>query len=193
MRKISVPISNDFCPQTLYLFGTYKEDGMPNFGLFCWFGYCWDGGLRVMACIGGEKLTKDRIHATKVFSASLVTEAMLPAADYVGNNEGRDVDKSFAIKSVRGEVLNVPIPEGSPKSYELEVERSVPVDDGEAEVFICKIMNVLVDERLADETVPYGERVRLAAPVLTTPENYFSMNPVPIGKWGQWKDCMERS
>ena len=37
-----------------------------------------------MACIGGEKLTKDRIHATKTFSANLITEELLPLADYWG-------------------------------------------------------------------------------------------------------------
>ena len=54
MGKVSIPITNDFCPQTLFLYGTYKEDGTPNFGLFCWFSYIWDSELGVMACIGGE-------------------------------------------------------------------------------------------------------------------------------------------
>ena len=66
--KVSLPHpSNACCPQAFYTYGTYKEDGTPNFGLFCWFGFCWDGELGVMACIGGEKLTKDRIHATGRF------------------------------------------------------------------------------------------------------------------------------
>ena len=34
MKKVSISITNDFCPQTLFLYGTYKEDGAPNFGLF---------------------------------------------------------------------------------------------------------------------------------------------------------------
>lgn len=59
--------TNAYCPQTFYTYGTYKEDGTPNFGLFCWFGFCWDGELSIMACIGGEKLTKDRIRATGRF------------------------------------------------------------------------------------------------------------------------------
>ncbi len=75
------------------LYGTYKEDGTPNFGLFCWLSYYWDTELCVMACIGGNKLTKDRIHATKVFSANLVTEEMLPLADYLGTKEGYEKDK----------------------------------------------------------------------------------------------------
>lgn len=34
MEKTSVGPSNDFCPQTLFLYGTYREDGVANFGLF---------------------------------------------------------------------------------------------------------------------------------------------------------------
>lgn len=67
MSKISVPITNDYCPQTLFLYGTYGEDKAPDFGLFCWFSYCWDKELGVMMCIGGEKMTKDRIHKIRFF------------------------------------------------------------------------------------------------------------------------------
>ena len=45
-------VYNDFCPQTLFLYGNYKENGTPDFGLFCWFSYIWlEDGLGVMACI----------------------------------------------------------------------------------------------------------------------------------------------
>ena len=81
------------CPQAFYAYGTYKEDGTPNFGLFCWFSFCWDGELCVMACIGGEKLTKDRIRATGRFSANLVSEELLPQAYYFGNTPGYNPDK----------------------------------------------------------------------------------------------------
>jgi hypothetical protein len=66
--KKSLPINNNFCPQTLFIYGTYKEDNTPNFGLFCWFSYYWDNGMGVMACIGEKTLTKERILAKKVFS-----------------------------------------------------------------------------------------------------------------------------
>ena len=120
--KISVPASNDFCPQTLFLYGTYKEDGTPDFGLFCWFSYYWDSEFGVMACIGGDKLTKDRIRAAGVFSANLVTESMLPLADYLGNVSGYSEDKmKISIDVSKGSVLNVPVLDDSPWSYELEV------------------------------------------------------------------------
>ena len=109
--KVSLPHpTNAYCPQTFYTYGTYKEDGTPNFGLFCWFGFCWDGELSVMACIGGEKLTKDRIRATGSFSANLVTEELLPLATYFGNKSGYDpnimqVDSAISI----GRILDIPI------------------------------------------------------------------------------------
>lgn len=41
MKKVSVPTTNDICPQTLFVYGSMNENGTPNFGLFCWFSYCW--------------------------------------------------------------------------------------------------------------------------------------------------------
>ena len=35
MKKVSVPATNDLCPQTLFVYGTKNEDSTPNFGLFC--------------------------------------------------------------------------------------------------------------------------------------------------------------
>ena len=120
MKKISTGITNDFCPQTLFLYGTYKEDGTPNFGLFCWFSYYWDTEMGVMACIGGNKLTKERIHATKVFSANLVTEEMLPLADYLGNKDGYESDKmDFPLETEKGAVLDVPVLSCSPVTAQI--------------------------------------------------------------------------
>ena len=101
--------TNAYCPQTFYTYGTYKEDGTPNFGLFCWFGFCWDGELSIMACIGGEKLTKDRIRATGRFSANLVTEELLPLANYFGNKSGYDPNKMQVDAVIsKGRVLDIP-------------------------------------------------------------------------------------
>jgi hypothetical protein len=49
--KKSMGISNGFCPQTLFVYGTYNDDGKPDFGLFCWVSYYWNEGLGVMAAI----------------------------------------------------------------------------------------------------------------------------------------------
>ncbi len=184
MSKISVPISNDFCPQTLFLYGTYKEDGTPNFGLFCWFSYCWDTELGVMACIGGDKLTKDRIRETGVFSANLVTEAVLPLADYLGNKEGYSADKmNIGIEIMKGSVLTVPVLALSPCIFELEVSKSVSLDD--SEVFLCKVRNVLVEEGLSDEAKSIEQRLQEIAPISTTCSTYFSWSGKKLGAWGE--------
>jgi flavin reductase (DIM6/NTAB) family NADH-FMN oxidoreductase RutF len=186
MKKISTDISNNFCPQALFLYGTYKDDGTPNFGLFCWFSYCWDKELHIMACIGGEKLTKDRIRAAGVFSANLVTESLLPLADYYGNTEGYNPDKmTVTAETLPGAKLNVPILKDSPWSFELEVINEIAIH--ESDVFICRIRNVMVDEDLTDTSADVGSRLRRAAPVVTTAQTYFSVGG-RLGAWGDWKD-----
>ena len=187
MKKISTGPSNKFCPQALFLYGTYSEDGAPNFGLFCWFSYCWDSELGVMACIGGEKLTKDIIRKDKVFSANLVTEKLLPLADYLGNTDGRTRGKmNIPIEVECGKVLNVPTLRESPWVFELEVTQSIPLND--SEIFICKIRNTLVAKELQDEQVSADEKMRMASPALSCAGmRYFSVNTAPRGSWGDWK------
>jgi len=182
--KKSIPVCNHFCPQTLFVYGTYKEDGTPNFGLFCWFSYYLDKEMGVMACIGGEKLTKDRIHAAKVFSANLVTEEILPIADYFGNIEGYNEDKmKVDVEFERGRVLNVPILSKSPWVYELEVDRSVVFDEGE--VFFCKIRNVLVDDYVSDESLSIERRMNIIRPVQSIRQTYFRWDGTMAGAWGE--------
>ncbi len=184
MTKISRQATNDFCPQTLFLYGTYKEDHTPDFGLFCWFSYCWDKELCAMICIGGEKLTKDRIKAGNVFSANLVTQKLLPMADYLGNKSGYDEDKmNFDTAIGEGKALDVPILKESPVNFELEVASSIPLGDGE--VFLCRIRNVLYDEELTDESLSVGERLRRIAPISTTCGTYFSYTGEVLGAWGE--------
>lgn len=187
MSKKSMPISNDFCPQTLFLYGTYKEDGTPNFGLFCWFSYYWDKELGIMACIGGEKLTKDRINATKVFSANLVTEEMLPLADFLGSTDGYRVEKAaHTLETEQGQILNVPVLSCSPVVFELEVANTMQMDGGE--VMLCKIRNVLAEEFLSDASMSVEERIQKIAPISTTCSTYFSWNGKSLGTWGSCFD-----
>lgn len=188
MERISIGPENNFCPQTLFMYGTYKEDRTPNFGLFCWFSYCHDGQLGVMCCIGGEKLTKDRIRAGNVFSANLVTESMLPIADYLGNTEGYMAGKmDIPLEIEKGKVLNVPILKNSPWVFELEVNKTIPLDG--SDIFICKIRNTIVAKELKDKSISADERLRMAAPVTWIGEGlYYTHNYKNLGSTGDWKD-----
>ena len=184
MSKISKTPTNDFCPQTLFLYGTYDDEGRPDFGLFCWFSYIWDGELGVMACIGGDKLTKENIHKRKVFSANLVTEALLPLADFLGNTAGHSPEKmSLDLRTEEGRVLPVPVLTASPVAFELEVRQFLPLEGGE--VMLCKIHNVLQEDSLANESAGSPEKLAAIAPVRTTCNRYFSWSGSDLGAWGE--------
>ena len=184
MKKISVKPTNDYCPQTLFLYGTYNEDGKADFGLFCWFSYTWEHELGVMACIGGSKRTLDNIHREKVFSANLVTEKLLPLSDYLGNTDGNDPAKmeGLNLEIEKGRVLNVPVLTASPVAFELEVKQFLPLGDGE--VMLCAIRNVLQDETLAGKASS-TEKLTEIAPVQTTCDRYFSWKGEDMGAWGE--------
>ena len=189
MSKVNIAPTNDFCPQTLFLYGTYDDEGKPDFGLFCWFSYLSDDGhLGVMACIGGEKLTKDNIHKRKVFSANLVTEKLLPLADYMGTVDGRaNPDKmNVDIAIDKGSVLPVPILKDSPVTYELEVKQFIPLKG--AEVILCGIRNVIMDEELTKDSASLEEKLAAIAPVSTTAVTYFDWTGKALGGWGKVKE-----
>ena len=185
MSKTSLTaLTNDYCPQTLFLYGTYDDEGKADFGLFCWFSYIWDGELGVMACIGGNKLTKENIHKRKVFSANLVTEDLLPLADYLGNTAGHSPEKrKLAMETEPGRVLPVPVLAASPVAFELEVKQFIPLHDGE--VMLCAIRSVLQDEALEKDGVSSTEKLAAIAPVRTTCNRYFGWRGGDLGAWGE--------
>ena len=184
MGKISLKPYNDYCPQTLFLYGTYDENGNADFGLFCWFSYIWDGEMGVMCCIGGDKMTKDNIHRSRIFSANLVTEELLPLADYFGNVDGRSEEKmKVAIDIEKGRVLDVPVLTASPVNFELEVKQFIELDGGE--VMLCKMRNVLQDDSLSDKSKSEAEKLAGIAPVRTTCKRYFGYKGEDLGAWGE--------
>jgi flavin reductase (DIM6/NTAB) family NADH-FMN oxidoreductase RutF len=183
MGKKSLKPYNDYCPQTLYLYGTYDENGKPEFGLFCWFSYIWDGEMGVMCCIGGSKPTLDNIKRNKIFSANLVTQELLSVADYLGIVSGKDPDKmNIELDIGKGEVLDVPILNNSPVNFELEVTDFIQKHDGT--VMLCKMRNVLQDESLSSDESFEQKLVRIA-PVKTTCKHYFSYEGKDLGAWGE--------
>lgn len=186
MSKVSVPVNNDICPQTLFVYGTYKEDGRPNFGLFCWFSYCWYNQLGVMCAIGGRKTTQERILANRVFSANLVVEKNLPLADYFGTADGHDADKmDIPVEWEKGAVLDVPVLSSSPLTFELEVDRVITTNEEEGDtVFLCRIRNVLQDADLVDSGLPVQELMQKIGVVSTTGTmDYWSWDGRHLGAW----------
>ena len=192
MAKVHRDIKNYFCPQSLFLYGNWRDDGKPNFGLFCWFSYINMQGengdtLGVMACIGEEKLTKDLIRRRGIFSANLVSEELLPLADYYGCTSGRNkADKMRLLPTVeKGQVLDVPTIAESPVTFELTVRQEIKVAE-HSDVFLCEISNVSIEESLLDKGTLFIERFLKAAPVLAAgEERYASVTGKDLGHWGE--------
>ena len=185
MKKVSVPVTNDICPQTLFVYGTMNEDKTPDFGLFCWFSYCWFDQLGVICAIGGSKRTLENIRRNKVFSANLVVESNLPLADYFGTADGRDGDKmDISVEWENGVVLLVPVLCSSPLSFELEVEKEIVTGERDEVVLLCQIRNTLEDERLVDSAMSSEEILKTVAAVRTCgDEDYWSWDGRHLGKW----------
>ena len=126
----------------------------------------------------------EKVGAGFIFSANLVTEELLPIADYFGNTEGYNHDKSnVAIEVEKGRVLDVPVISKSPWVFELEVKQTIALDVGD--VFLCKIRNVLADELLCDETISFEQRVKAIKPAQTVGGTYFGWGGDAIGLWGE--------
>ena len=183
MGKISLKPYNDYCPQTLFLYGTYDANGKPDFGLFCWFSYIWDGEMGVMCCIGGNKPTLENIKRNKIFSANIVTEELLSIADRFGHVSGNNPEKmNVKLNMGKGEVLDVPVLNDSPVIFELEVTDFIQKHDGT--IMLCKMRNVLQDESLSsDET--FEQKLMRIRPVKTTCKHYFSYEGKDLGAWGE--------
>ncbi len=185
MKKVSVPATNDLCPQTLFVYGTMNADETPNFGLFCWFSYCWFDQLGVICAIGGSKRTLENIRRTGVFSANLVVESNLPLADYFGTADGRDAGKmDVSTEWELGAKLPVPVLCSSPLSYELAVQQEIPTGKHNETVFLCRIVNTLKDEALTAPSLTSQELYRNTAAVRTCiDEDYWAWDGRHLGKW----------
>ena len=166
MKKISVSATNDICPQTLFVYGSMNEDGTPDFGLFCWFSYCWFDQLGIICAIGGTKRTLENIRRNKIFSANLVVEDNLPLADYFGTADGRDHDKmEVDVEWEKGAVLEVPILCSSPISFELEVDQEIATGEHDETVFLCRIRNTLKAESCVNSSMTPEEIYKATAAV----------------------------
>ena len=188
MKESMMP-SNDFCPQTMFLYGTYNGEGKADFGLFCWVSYYWGENLGVMAAICEDKLTRDNIRANGVFSMGLVTEELLPLADYFGGKSGYDAEKmAIDVDIEKGRMLDVPVLEKCPWTFELEVDKTFK--DGGVDIYLCKIRNVLVDESIYDGDVSAEELLAHFRPARTVGSTYYSWDGRAMGSWGEPKKSL---
>ena len=154
MKRKSVDPIYSMCVQPSFVIGTNNEDGSCNFAPITWVSVTHeegDGYLLVISMFG-TKRTKQNVIRTGLFSANLVSTAMLPLMDYFGTKHAGDGKKDEMAYGVgRGAVLDVPTLDESPWVYECEVARSV--ETGDSTTFFCRIRNIQMDERLSPEDI----------------------------------------
>lgn len=183
MKKIDIQPQRVFCPQPMYIVGTYNKDGQPNFSIVTRIGFAWNGCPHIMCSIDGTKKTKENIQRTGVFSANLVSTDMLWLADYFGSTHGSDgIKDEMKFLFAKGSVLNVPVLDSSKWVFECKVDKTIELID--SHIFISKIENIQVAEQFKDIDLRMIDLSKLD-PVLYAPFNYFSLG-AKIGNCGDW-------
>lgn len=184
MAKISIIPDKVFCPQPMYVIGTFSEDMKPNFSVITWIGFSWNGSPHIMLGIGGTKRTKDNIMREGVFSANLVSTDMLQLADYFGTTKGINGEKNaLEYEFSQGISLNVPVLEKSKWVFECKVSETITLSD--SHVYISEIKNIQIDEAFQGMDMEMIDLARLD-PVIYAPYNYYGIGR-KLGECGDWK------
>lgn len=135
-------------PQSVFIVGSYREDGTPNAMNVAWGGECTRNQIAINI---GDHQTTDNILAKGAFTVAPADAAHVVEADYFGIATGRKVNKADASKLtfVKSEHVDAPVIEEFPLTMECKVV-SVQDWDGEKR-FIGEIVNTRVDEEILDE------------------------------------------
>lgn len=141
--------SKPWCyPQTVFIVGTYDENGTPDAMNAAWAGIDYDD--RINLCLSaGHKTVKNLLHS-KAFTVSMATVSQLAACDYVGIVSGNNEPDKFSkagFHAVKSEFVNAPVIEELPMTLECEL---VSYDPDSCHL-VGRIVNVSADESILDE------------------------------------------
>lgn len=142
--KKNIGVYNAIAPTPVTLVGA-MVGGKPS-----WFEMVWVGIAEsdyVAVSIEDSHYTTPGITENRIFSISLVDEALLPKVDYAGIVSGKKVDKSNLFEWERGE-KGAPIPADAPVTMEVEVADTLQY--GGSHLYVCKILNTYAKEEVLD-------------------------------------------
>lgn len=135
-------------PQSVFIVGSYSEDGTPNAMNVAWGGECTRNEIAINI---GDHQTTDNILAKGAFTVAPADAAHVVEADYFGIATGRKVNKAEAsgLTFVRSEHVDAPVIEEFPLTMECIVKEVQ--DWGGEKRFIGEIINTRVDESILDD------------------------------------------
>ena len=147
--KKSLGNAGELFPQSVFIIASYDESGVPNAMNAAWAGEC----TRHEVCfnIGNHKTTAN-IVKKGAFTVSPADLAHVAEADYFGIATGNKVNKAEAsgMTFTKSEFVDAPVIEEFPLTMECEVT-AIDGDEHGARI-VGKVVNVLVDEEILDES-----------------------------------------
>ena len=128
-----------------------SKEGQDNVLTIAWAGTVCSSPSMVSISVRPERYSYSILKETGEFVINLVTEDLVRAADYCGVKSGRDEDKFAAcgLHKEEAQTVNVPVIRESPLALECKVEQVIPL--GSHDLFLARVTQVDVDERLLDE------------------------------------------
>ena len=149
--KRSVGIKPAIIPTPVLLIGTYDLNGNPNMMTAAWGGVCSSQPVSICFAVQKSRYTYEALVNRKECTISIPDTEHLREADYAGIKSGREIDKftTTGFKAIRSSLVDAPYIEECPVVIECRISGIHEI--GVHVLFIAEVMDVKVDERLADK------------------------------------------
>lgn len=170
-----------FFTQQVMLIGTYDPDGKERFCPISWVSYTWGPPPCLVVSIWSTKRTKDNIVRTGLFSATVLTQDLLPLSEQF--NRGtykKELFDNLQYTVVKGKTLDVPLLENAKYTFECKVISTTEI--GETMTLFGEIMHINIAEEIANMDFFDLRKIR---PVIYSPDNYFAVGE-HLGKIGDF-------
>ncbi|MCR5228622.1 MAG: flavin reductase family protein [Solobacterium sp.] len=132
-------------PLPVLILGTYDENGIPNAMNAAWGGQI-DSDM-VIVSLSRHKTTEN-LQLKKQLTISFATRKTVTAADYLGIESGRGINKieKAGLHAVKSSKVDAPLFEEFPLALECEVAKLE--DDNEGYLLYARCINVSADESI---------------------------------------------
>lgn len=138
-------------PMPVAIIAAYGADGSICAMNAAWAQICEMDKIALF--ISEEHKTTKNIRETSAFTVSIADRAHIEAADFLGIATGNKMADKFArsgLTAVKSEFVNAPVIQEFPLTLECELAEIVSTENLHA--VVGKIVNVLADERVLDES-----------------------------------------
>lgn len=169
-----------FFTQQLFLIGSYNEDGQAHFAPISWVSYTWGEPSCLIISMNGTKKTKANVARTQRLSATVVTPDLLSFSEQVATASDKAALIRETVKTIPGNVVDVPLIAGAKFSYECEILQTVEL--GDTITYFAQIKQINLSANVA--SLDWYDLNEIN-PVVYSPDNYFLVGK-HIGKIGDF-------